>query len=270
MDKLFSIARSAGILTLIVFIGISCDSSNSSDPELDVMPINSVTVDGVTVSLFSDKELETGTNDLYWKVEEGNSNVAVKSFSIMPMMDMGQMQHSTPHTDPVAFEENDSYFHNMAAFIMPSGEMGSWDISFEIETQTGEMINGNMPVEIASSWKLTSVRDTDDNIYFISWMSPQKPVSGNNDLKFMVHTRETMMSFPAVSDAELIIYPYMDMGGGSGHSTEFTVPEAMGDGIYEGDINYSMSGTWTTSVQIITAQNDTLPEVVFEYSVQAK
>lgn len=269
MDNLFSIARNVAIATLIVFMGISCDSNNNSDPELDVTPVNSVTVDGVTISLFSDKELETGTNDLYWKVEEGNSNVNVKSFSIMPMMDMGQMQHSTPHTSPIAFEENDSYYHSMAVFIMPSGEMGSWDISFEIETQNGQMITGSMSVIIASSWKLTSVRK-DDKVYFISWMSPQKPISGNNDLKFMLHTRETMMSFPAVSDANLIIYPYMDMGGGAGHSTDFTAPEAMGDGIYEGDINYSMSGTWTTSVKIVTAQNDTLPEVVFEYSVQAK
>lgn len=85
----------------------------------------------------------------------------------------------------------------------------------------------------------------------------------------MVHTRETMMSFPPVENAVLEIYPYMDMGGGSGHSTEFTAPEAEGSGYYEGSINYSMSGTWTTSVTL-TAGDATLPEVVFEYSVQAE
>lgn len=268
MDNILSIARTAAMVTLIIFIGISCDSGNTNS-ELDVMQIGTVTVDDVTVSLYSDQTLETGYNNLYWKAEQNNEEIAVRSFTITPMMDMGQMQHSTPHTDPVAFEEDDSYFYNSAIFIMPSGEMGSWDIPFEIETEQGTTISGAMPIEVNSSWKLTSVRK-DDKVYFITWLAPQKPVSGNNELKFMLHTRETMMSFPEVADAELIVYPYMDMGGGSGHSTEYTTPTASGGGLYEGDINYSMSGTWTTSVQVVTAQQDTLPEVVFEYSVQAK
>jgi hypothetical protein len=78
-----------------------------------------------------------------------------------------------------------------------------------------------------------------------------------------------MMNFPPVSDAEFLVYPYMDMGGGSGHSTDFTNPVATGNGMYEGDINYSMSGVWTTSVEL-TVNGEILPEVVFEYSVQAK
>jgi len=85
----------------------------------------------------------------------------------------------------------------------------------------------------------------------------------------MVHTRASMMNFPPVADAELEIYPYMDMGGGSGHSTEFNPPEATGNGYYEGSINYSMSGTWTTSVTL-TIDGDTLPEAMFEYSVLAQ
>ena len=270
MKKLCLVLRSTTMLTMLLLLTVSCKDTDST-PDLEVIPINSVTADGVTVSLFAEKEIETGANDLYWKVEENGNSVDIKSFSITPLMEMATMTHSTPYKNPVLFKENENYYHNMAVFIMPSGEMGTWAIPFEIETMTGKIIAGEVPIEVNSSWKLTSVRDANNNnkVYFITWLAPQKPVSGNNDLMFMVHTRETMMSFPAVSDAELIVYPYMDMGGGQGHSTDFTTPVAMGDGMYEGDINYSMSGVWTTSVRLVMA-NDTLPEVVFEYSVLAK
>lgn len=255
-------------MAALVLAAVSCNTTDS-DPKLDLIPIYSVTVDGYTISLEAEKELETGANYLYWLIEENGNRVEPKSFTLNPMMDMGEMMHSTPFTQPETADEDDRYLKNRMIFIMPSGSMGSWAINFEFVTQSDEIIMGEMPVEINSSWKLSSIRDENDTVYFITWYAPQKPVSGNNDLIFMIHTRESMMSFPAVADAGMIVYPYMDMGGGSGHSTDFTPPVATGNGFYEGDINYSMSGVWTTSVELII-ENDTLPEVVFEYSVQAK
>ncbi|MEX2478042.1 MAG: FixH family protein [Gracilimonas sp.] len=269
MNTLNSIGRISAMAALVL-AAISCNTTDNSDPELDLIPINSVTLDGYEISLESNKELETGANDLYWKIEQDGDIITPKSISINPMMDMGEMMHSTPYTQPQTADEDDRYMTNMAVFIMPGGMMGSWFIEFEITTQTDEVITGEIPIDVASSWKLTSVQHQEtDNVYYISWYNPQKPVVGNNDLTFLVHTRESMMNFPAVGDIEMEVYPYMDMGGGSGHSTDFTNPVASGDGFYEGDINYSMSGTWTTSVELVVG-NDTLPEVVFEYSVQAE
>ncbi|MFD2532998.1 FixH family protein [Gracilimonas halophila] len=256
-------------MVALVFAAISCNTTDNSEPELELIPVNSVTVDGYTVSLEVEKEIETGANYLYWKVEQDGKIITPQSITVNPMMDMGDMMHSTPYTQPETAEEDDRYFKNMAVFIMPGGMMGSWTINFEIMTQTDEVISGEMPIDVASSWKLTSVQDDNDNVYFITWYAPQKPVVGNNDLTFLVHTRESMMNFPVVENLEMEVYPYMDMGGGSGHSTNFTNPVTAGDGFYNGDINYSMSGTWTTSVELIV-ENDTLPEVVFEYSVQAE
>ncbi|SMO75643.1 FixH family protein [Gracilimonas mengyeensis] len=259
----------AALLAILAIAATSCDTTDNNKPELELIPVNQVTVDGYTISLEAEKEPETGANTLYWKLEQNGNIITPQSISIQPMMDMGDMMHSAPYNQPKTAEEDDRYFKNMAVFIMPSGSMGSWTINFEITTPTDEMISGEIPVEVASSWKLTSVRDDNDKVYFITWYAPQKPVTGQNDLTFLIHTRESMMNFPAVEDLVLDVYPYMDMGGGSGHSTDFTNPVATGDGFYEGDINYSMSGTWTTSV-VLVAANDTLPEVVFEYSVQAQ
>lgn len=269
MEKLFLYGQKLAIISLAMLFVTNCSSSNNSDTSLELQPINSVTVEGYTISLESDKILETGYNTLFWKVKQDGKSVDVESISINPMMDMMTMHHSTPVEQPVINPIDNNYFYNMAVFIMPSGEMGSWTISFEIITKTDDIIVGTIPVEIASSWRLTSVRNENDKVYFITWMTPEDPVMGNNELRYLIHTRETMMSFPAVSDVELVIYPYMDMGGGQGHSTDFSTPIAKGEGLYEGSINYSMSGVWTTSVQII-AGNDTLPEAIFEYSVKAK
>jgi hypothetical protein len=266
--------RWAGTLTALVIFTLfasSCDVNNSSEPEpqLDLIPVESVTLDGYTISLEADSKLETGANLLYWKVERDGDLITPQSITINPMMDMGDMMHSTPYEQPEVAPDDDRYFSNLAVFIMPGGQIGSWTISFDITLANSETISGVMPVEVESSWRLTSVRDENDTIYFITWLQPHKPASGNNSLQFMVHTRASMMNFPPVADAELEIYPYMDMGGGSGHSTEFNPPEATGNGYYEGSINYSMSGTWTTSVTL-TIDGDTLPEAMFEYSVLAQ
>lgn len=254
----------------LVLAAVSCNTtSNNSENNLNVIPVNSVTVDGYKISLFAEKALETGANDLYWKIEQDGEHVDPQSFSITPMMDMGDLMHSAPFNQPTTSLEDSQYMQNMAVFIMPGGEMGNWFIEFELVSQTGETISGELPVDVASSWRLTSVKDSQNRIYFITWYEPEKPVSGNNELTFLVHTRSTMMDFPPVSDAGLTIYPYMDMGGGSGHSTDFTPPVATGNGFYKGDINYSMSGVWTTSVELAIG-DEILPEVVFEYSVQAK
>lgn len=269
MITLKSFGRIAAVVAL-VFAAVSCNTtSNDPESDLNLIPVNSVTVDGYKISLFAEKTLETGANELFWKIEQDGEVVHPQSFSITPMMDMGEMMHSTPFDQPATLQENDQYMQNMAVFIMPGGEMGSWFVEFELETQTGETISGSVPIDVVSSWRLTSVKDSQNRIYFITWYAPDKPVSGNNELTFLVHTRNTMMDFPPVSDAEMVVYPYMDMGGGSGHSTDFTPPVATGNGFYEGDINYSMSGVWTTSVEL-TIGDETLPEVVFEYSVQAK
>ena len=256
-------------MAVLVFTAVSCNTNNS-DSKLDLIPINSVDVDGFTVSLESEKELEAGSNYLYWKVEQDGEFVTPRTISIQPMMDMGEMMHSAPHNQPILAEEDNRYFKNMAVFIMPGGMMGSWSISFEITLQNDEVISGEMPIGVANSWRMTSVQhEASGHVYYISWHSPQVPVVGENDLSLYVHTRESMMNFPAVDDLDMEIYPYMDMGGGSGHSTNFQNPTASGNGLYEGKINYSMSGTWTTSLNLIV-ENDTLPEVVFEYSVQAE
>jgi len=247
---------------------IQCDSTEST-PEPDINLLATAEVNGYTVELFSSDALITGANSLYWLIKQDGSTVDLQSFEITPMMDMGMMQHSTPYSQPVQSQEFPSYYINDAAFIMASGEMGTWAIEFTFLTKNNVEVSGEIDIEVNSSWHLTSVKNTNDEMYFICWAGPKKPVNGSNDVAFMVYKRESMMSFPMVTDATLEIYPYMDMGSGQGHSTTFENPAVNSEGKYMANITYSMSGTWTTTVEV-SVNGETLPEVMFEYDVLAK
>ncbi len=256
-------------IALFVSILYNCDSTQSTtEPDFDL--IGSTQIDGYTVELFSTETFITGGNTVYWSIKKDGKSIDLRSFQITPMMDMGMMMHSTPFTEPVLHNEFPSYYTNDATFIMASGEMGSWSIRINFITMNEEEYSGTIDIRVDSSWHLTSVKGSDDQMYFICWNSPKAPKNGSNDVSFMLYKRESMMSFPMLTDASITIYPYMDMGSGQGHSTSYTEPEVNAEGKYMSNITYSMSGTWTTTVSIVTAQNDTLPDVVFEYNVQAK
>ena len=255
----------------ILFIAISCDKSSNS-PELEAIPINSVTSGDYTIELLSDAALVTGYNQLYWKITSGGEMVDIKSFTISPTMHMTMMghHHATPYNQPSEMAGFEGVYSNMAIFIMPGGDMGYWEIEVDVETQSGDTFSETLQIDVASSWRLTSVKSADESTtYFVTWYAPQEPATGNQELSFMVHVRESMMSFPAVNNAELEIYPFMDMGGGEGHSTPYLNPESVDNGMYTGSINYSMSGDWTTDVTLIV-DGDSLKVPTFEYSVKAQ
>ncbi len=268
-----SFLKAFTVCVVLPFVLFSCDDDDNyiDSSELEnVALISTATVSGYTIELYSEDALTTGYNNLYFRVLEGSDVTDISEMSIMPVMHMTMMDHAAPYSQPTRMEGFEDYFAGYTVFIMPSGEMGTWDIEFDITTMANETISGMFEaVTVASSWRLTSVTSENDQNYYVTWYAPENPKTGDQELTVMVHKRENMMSFPAVVDAEVTIYPWMDMGGGSGHSTNFEEPVAMGEGMYTGSINYSMSGTWTTEVTVVDG-DETIGTVLFEYSVIAQ
>ncbi|NBC65756.1 MAG: hypothetical protein GVY07_08910, partial [Bacteroidetes bacterium] len=95
MSLSISMGRLMAMAALVLAVA-SCNTNNSNS-ELDLIPVNSVTVQEYTVSLFAEKEPETGFNVLYWQIEKDGDRIEPQQFSIRPMMDMGEMMHSTPY-----------------------------------------------------------------------------------------------------------------------------------------------------------------------------
>jgi hypothetical protein len=85
--------------------------------------------------------------------------------------------------------------------------------------------------------------------YSFCWEKPIPSLTGDNLLAFRLFELNNGVWIP-VNSYSLTIYPYMDMGGGDGHSTPFTTPETTISGQKLGSINYVMSGGWELSATV--------------------
>ena len=99
----------------------------------------------------------------------------------------------------------------------------------------------------------------------ISWVEPGIPTVGQDVLTLWLH-QEDSGTFTALEGAVFGLYPYMDMGGGDGHSTPFTLPTDRSGGRYVGEINFIMSGTWELS-GTIGLTSETVPFVFDGFTV---
>ena len=68
--------------------------------------------------------------------------------------------------------------------------------------------------------------------------------------------------YEAYNAASVDLYPYMDMGGGEGHSTPFESPVFVRDGRYAGEVDFIMAGGWEMTVYL---QLDQVEQHVVKY-----
>lgn len=250
-----------------LFLFSACD--DDSNPGLDLLPIAEKTESGFTVKIKAEKNLEVGMNHLYWEVVNSSGEVqTLQSITIIPMMHMMTMDHSCPVLAPVPSKSISKNWESGSVFIMPSGEMGSWEMQVSAVLESGTSVVTNIPVTIGSSWKLASFKMNNVS-YWWTWDSVNQPATGNGTYNLWLFKRINMMEYAPVAVAEAQLYPYMDMGGGKGHSTTFSQPTAKGNGEYTGTINFSMAGEWTVTVNG-TLDGVPLPDAVFTLNVASR
>jgi len=127
--------------------------------------------------------------------------------------------------------------------VRPPNEDGQWFLEVEGATDAGP-ISVRTPVEVDEDiW----VQPDEAQGLLIVWVVPTTPKTGNDSFEVALY-RYMSGRFEAVTDASLDLYPYMDMGGGEGHSTPYSPPVHIGNGHYRGDVNFIMSGGWDMTV----------------------
>ncbi|MBO6575688.1 MAG: FixH family protein [Rhodothermales bacterium] len=84
---------------------------------------------------------------------------------------------------------------------------------------------------------------------YLTWVRPTEPRTGQDVLELALH-RFIEGRFQPVEGVPFDLYPYMDMGGGEGHSTPYAPPGSVGNGRYRGEINFIMSGGWDLTVYV--------------------
>lgn len=132
------------------------------------------------------------------------------------------------------------------AFPVPGSE-GDWFLEVTGETDAGNR-TVRAPVAVAEDiW----IRPFGHDLV-VAWVLPTTPRTGTDIMELALY-RITSTGFEPVTDASLDLYPYMDMGGGEGHSTPYEAPVHVGGGQYRGMVNFIMSGGWDMTVKVTRA-----------------
>lgn len=245
-------------LSLILFISTACSNVTSSDEEdhedSELYQLGEFTEGGYTVTAYSNAPLTVGFHEIYLDVEENGIPADDIHLHFNTLMPMESHSHASPTGDPDQNRDHEqNLYKSWAIFTMA----GDWEL--EITVHTGEhggqdqnelIISGSIDIDVdaENSNRVQIFTENDDNRYILTWIEPQKPETGINDLVVSLHQSESAMEYPAVINADIEFEPWMpSMDHGSNNNVN---PEHQGSGFYQGEVNFNMTGDWELRFEI--------------------
>jgi len=171
-----------------------------------------------------------------------------------PLMTMGMgttaMQHACPIENPDEAAIN-GVFPGALAFVMPTSTDGSWKLGVAIhnhkndkEGQASFDITVDNPTPSVLSVFTASTADATKLV--LSLVQPLAPKVGMNDIEFTLHSKASMMEWPAETGYTIEITPEMpSMGHGSPNNVN---PVHVANGHYKGKVNFTMTGEWKVNI----------------------
>lgn len=253
-----NIARLLGIALMLVMAGCAPDITETDFYKMHPDPNESagdevILLDhvgsGTQLTLVAEEPLGWGFNRFRVEAAEG-----WQSFTPMLVFETSTAVWRSPLAGQVEGDDGIVYA------IPPPDEEGTWFLELEGITTAG-------PVSVRSEVEVQEdiwVRMNNDLL--AAWVTPTTPKTGNDVFEVALY-RFVNGQFEAVSDALLDLYPYMDMGGGEGHSTPYSPPVHIGQGHYRGEVNFIMSGGWDMTV-IVTHDGSTKNIVFAGFTVE--
>ena len=239
----FNKMKTLGILFLgLMVLFSSCNSSDDIAPDLtdDLLEITTHAENDLNISIYAPERLFVGYNEITVEIKDTDGHPLSGEISVLPMMDMMTMSHSCP----LEAEDNtfsDGFYSFNTVFVMPSGEMGSWSIDFTINgTEISIPVEVSAP-ELSRLVSFTSSMD-EQTKYFVAFIGPKDPTVGKNELEIAVYEKQSMMDWPAVTELEFEVEPWMvSMDHGSPNNV---APVHSENGHYIGTVNFTMTGDW--------------------------
>jgi len=212
----------------------------------------------LTVELLTDTALETGLTPVYLKLTT-SAGLAVTDATVgfTPMMAMSTgMNHTCPVMGPPTLG-NDGLYRAEVVFLMASSDADTWSATVDITQPGADSVQASFPMlTVTDSGRVKMFTYTDPvtstaTKYITSLNLENPPKVGINPIVFTVHSRQDMMTFPSVDDAQLTLDPEMPtMGHGCPGSED---PTLTAPGRYEGKLTFSMAGEWQTTVTVSRA-----------------
>lgn len=201
-------------------------------------------------------KLHVGYNDLFFALIKISTDGYVRDFQvndIKPLMTMTgmNMQHSTPTS--IATTVYDDTFpavrHAWISFLMSSSDGGYWELSYKAAWQQKEIEHSATVIEVnalGSSQNWLKSFKKDEQTYYLSLVNPNAFQMGINTIQAYVSKQSADKRVPyqiADETFTIEITPTMpDMGD---HSSPNNTPLIKQEnGVYEGNLNLSMTGLW--------------------------
>ena len=143
--------------------------------------------------------------------------------------------------------DDEGFFEGAAFFLPPEPEAGTFalDVTFDVGGRSGMV---GFPLDVEETLWMQRV-ETEAGRYFVSWVRPERPSVGENVFELAIH-ETSGTGYAPLAGATLDLYPYMDMGGGDGHSTPYEAPVHVGEGRCRGTVDFIMSGGWDLTVYV--------------------
>ncbi len=257
----------------VLFLGLASCKYDATEPTpTPVNPYEDLVYIGETqavgadaiVKLYAEAELFMGYNRLHVVVlDAANTSKFITDAQVTfnPMMDMGAMQHSCPFENPgMMVEEGTNAFTGYVIFIMPTTATGSWNLGINVlNNENGKEGLASFDITVIENAepKLFSFQsDFDGSMLFVALIDPMNPEIGINKFNLGIYQRETMMSFPGVEDIIVKSEPWMpSMNHGSPNNVD---PISVGEGKYEGAVNFTMSGYWQIKLDFETENQEVI------------
>lgn len=224
--------------------------------EAEALTLGAQTVGAWELVLKARTAPHVGYNRLLIEATRGGTAVEEATVQLAPRR-QGQ---TAPLYAPVTVQADaEGYLEAGAFFLQPKGDAQTWTVQMALEA-LGQSVVVDWDVTVRDSlWMQTLAHPLTGATYYLSWVQPARPITGEDVLIFAIH-KATTTGFAPVRDVQLDVYPYMDMGAGEGHSTPYEAPQHDAGGLYRGTINFIMSGGWdlTLFVDHPSAPRDTV------------
>ncbi|MBL7932639.1 MAG: FixH family protein [Bacteroidia bacterium] len=234
-------------------------NNETTNPTLTLLKIGETYLNGANAKavVYSTKELETGYNQIYVALYDSTdgSRLSRGHFEVIPMMDMGSMQHSSPVENTEDTTTTDGYFKSGVVFTMP-GDASQWSLNFAFHNHKNEsMGRGSLGMAVKASTparsKSTLIFAENNAALYLTFANPLKPAVGINDLEILLHKKISNDEYAPVDDYTIVMEPTMPS---MGHSSPNNVnPVLTANGHYKGKVNFTMSGLWHINLKLYKA-----------------
>lgn len=221
------------------------------------------------VKLWAEGALEAKYTNFFVEVRDSATSELIDDahVELMPMMDMGSMQHAAPYENPASADAVEGLFPCAVVFQMP-GEMG-WELTIHVHNHHSEGEGEvSFPLSVAAPTVARTSMVTGNNgtdKYIISYVQPSAPQVGMNTMEVTVHKKESMMSFPADTTLSIVMEPLMpSMGHGSPNNVN---PTHTANGHYVGQVNFTMTGEWVVDFTLLNGTDTVVSLVSFDVTL---